>query len=486
MDRRIIRTFKRLRVLTPNFKFQGNMDELVNDLSLALQETSCVEGRSYGGRNRRRRGRKRRSKCTSNSGEGCSNFTCKHRSCFISEDSESSLDLSSVSNRYHSRTTEMMTMDKEKCPQPSTLSDTDDLKIIHQFQQAIRISHGNENIMFGKTGEGISVGESDSVNENFSPVRPHRKRRKFKGMAVDFCPIEEKLKNWKNQLPTSVNQLIAESQSNLNNSQPATLTFGKRKRSERGLEVLENCEIDAASEMSSPSASNCTSRNPVFNNTESSISSSESDTDLLKRDEGREADDEQSDFFFESGPVCGIPGVKSHWNTDHEDSEETNTKIEQLLNGCTENFTSPAQTSYHYNLQRFNNMHTRNIRTGHRRLPAANSLPSSVTSIDDMLSDFLQDPNQNILPLPPLNKREKEQLLNFASVCLLKVICEGHGRKKQAYLVKTANNIHNYGASSSSENSSNFPSNNVFSDIKRRRKVSNGKYLKHFIKITPQ
>ncbi|KAG1677872.1 hypothetical protein GQR58_013667 [Nymphon striatum] len=89
LELRIIRTFKRLRVLTPNFKFQGNMDELVNDLSLALQETSCVEGRSYGGRNRRRRGRKRRSKCTSNSGEGCSNFTCKHRSCFISEDSES-------------------------------------------------------------------------------------------------------------------------------------------------------------------------------------------------------------------------------------------------------------------------------------------------------------------------------------------------------------------------------------------------------------
>ncbi|KAG1677871.1 hypothetical protein GQR58_013666 [Nymphon striatum] len=263
-------------------------------------------------------------------------------------------------------------MDKEKCPQPSTLSDTDDLKIIHQFQQAIRISHGNENIMFGKTGEGISVGESDSVNENFSPVRPHRKRRKFKGMAVDFCPIEEKLKNWKNQLPTSVNQLIAESQSNLNNSQPATLTFGKRKRSERGLEVLENCEIDAASEMSSPSASNCTSRNP-------SLSYENFFVILI----GYHAKHKNGGFSIFHQSLSKTLNTPQHAHS---------VRILLALIGA---IVFELGYTFPFNLI-FLTQHTRNIRTGHRRLPAANSLPSSVTSIDDMLSDFLQDPNQNM------------------------------------------------------------------------------------------
>lgn len=41
----------------------------------------------------------------------------------------------------------------------------------------------------------------------------------------------------------------------------------------------------------------------------SSESSSESETGIYTCDEGREADDEQSDWFAEPDPVYGVPGV---------------------------------------------------------------------------------------------------------------------------------------------------------------------------------
>lgn len=67
------------------------------------------------------------------------------------------------------------------------------------------------------------------------------------------------------------------------------------------------------------------------------------------------ADDEQSDFFFESGPASGIPGVKSWWDKT-DDSDEADTKIGQMLHRCLEQLTPSAQDSH--SVQRIQNMVT--------------------------------------------------------------------------------------------------------------------------------
>ncbi len=45
----------------------------------------------------------------------------------------------------------------------------------------------------------------------------------------------------------------------------------------------------------------------------SSVSGSESDPGFYTNDDGREADDEQSDWYQESGPTWGVPGIKPCW-----------------------------------------------------------------------------------------------------------------------------------------------------------------------------
>ncbi|CAH1277468.1 GPATCH2 [Branchiostoma lanceolatum] len=67
---------------------------------------------------------------------------------------------------------------------------------------------------------------------------------------------------------------------------------------------------------------------------ESDLSGSESDSGLYTNDEGREGDDEQSDFFHEgAGPACGIPGVIQWWEEDKIDCDDHDPKFEQILNG---------------------------------------------------------------------------------------------------------------------------------------------------------
>lgn len=156
MERLIIQGIQRLRVLTP-YDYQNlSMDELVHDLSNALDETASRSG----GKPKKGKSKRRPKALASNS----STLGCLPKSSAVSEDSESSLD------------------DRMRI---SVGYQTDSDELVGQ----------NKNHLLSWRHCGISLVESDSVNENFLPMFKRRKR-KFKRMAVDPQPI----------LPTCSNQ----------------------------------------------------------------------------------------------------------------------------------------------------------------------------------------------------------------------------------------------------------------------------------------
>lgn len=134
------------------------MDQLVQDLTNALEESS-KSPKSHGGElllhaslrrcPKKRRERKRRSHA--------------HDGIVRSEASESSLD-------------EALRDYMESVAQ---LSDSDDMVLAHHITRLTMPLSGNF----------VPQVESDSVNENISPMRPQRRRKKYKSMAIDPDPI---------------------------------------------------------------------------------------------------------------------------------------------------------------------------------------------------------------------------------------------------------------------------------------------------------
>ncbi len=158
MENSIVKDFQNLHVLnTYNFE---RMDELVQDLTNALEETARSQktkngetSSSYARRQcKKRRGRKRRP----NGGRDCGN---------LSEASESSID-------------EAL---KDYMENVLQQSDSDDVIAARRFSS----------LPLANLSHALSLAESDSVTENFSPLRIPRRRRKCKRMAVDPTPVPE-------------------------------------------------------------------------------------------------------------------------------------------------------------------------------------------------------------------------------------------------------------------------------------------------------
>ena len=156
MDNSIVNEFENLRMFSKRSKLL-RMDELVQDLTLALEETMKGQ-RSTQSENltpsamarrlqKKRKGKRRRSNPTS--GWKCG---------VISEASESSLD-------------EAL---KDYIDTVAQLSDSDDITMTR-----------NTHRLTVPISDPVPPVESDSVTENFSPMRPPRRRRKFKTMAFD-------------------------------------------------------------------------------------------------------------------------------------------------------------------------------------------------------------------------------------------------------------------------------------------------------------
>ncbi|RZF37661.1 hypothetical protein LSTR_LSTR003072 [Laodelphax striatellus] len=285
--------------------------------------------------------------------------------------------------------------------------------------------------------------ESDSVNENFSPIRPNTRRyftkRKFKRMAVDVEMASTSRPNIVLPCvgpPGSIagkKKRVLRHNTNCENrfcgnTQLMSGASGKRKRSSHhhhhhhhyrsggGAKLesdsprvltLQRLTIRdepppavgaVAMETAAPAPANAA---PPSN---SSLSSSESDTGIFTNDEGREGDDEQSDWFGESGAAGGgggggVGGGRGLWEDSDKLFDMELPTFQALLTGNLD-LDHPAATDADSRVRalkdRLGRGH-REIRGGRRRVRSEKPGFSVLTSANEKLSKFLQDPAQSEL-----------------------------------------------------------------------------------------
>ncbi|KAG8202113.1 hypothetical protein JTE90_010474 [Oedothorax gibbosus] len=409
MDRFIINGIKQLYVLKPYHS--NSMDELARDLTTALDEPT----------DRRIDGKVRRSKswkCRSRS-KGSLLGSSLPKSSTKSEDSESSID------NWVQRQMDFSTNGSYQH------TDSDDL-----MSKAHK--HGFHLNKWRQCTPNMA--ESDSVNENLLPSREHRRKRKFKRMAIDppsaaeqnfaalpgiasFTPKNKRprslkahkiskilAKSPKFSKRLAVSQLSAEMENICKDFKNAATSSGKRKRCahERSTECSGcDCKEFIANKGNSPGcglASTC--RHMKYVNSKaheissSGLSSSDSDYEV-QNEESREADDEQSDFFQESGPTCGIPSTSPWWE---ESPFEPNEK--QMLDPNFPNFfqlSESAKSIYSTQMDKFKN--ERQIRSGRRRL-------------EKELSSISSNPNELLPYMPSRNEKVCHSLI--ADSCFTK------------------------------------------------------------------
>ncbi|CAL1261835.1 unnamed protein product [Larinioides sclopetarius] len=388
MDRSTIQEKEQLHFLLPYYS--DTMDELSKDLSNALDESS--DRRVHENKARRSKVWKCRSHIKSKNrlilGSSVPKSSAK------SEDSESSLDAwihgqmdFSVNSSYH-----------------QTDSDDRFYSVNHVDYHLTSWRHCSPNLV-----------ESDSVNENLNPSREPRRKRKFKRMTVDppfvaehkslpaavaFTQKNKRLRNLKSpKIPKisakspklskiTVSQLSSKMENFCMEFGNATTSSGKRKRCvhERSVEcngcgckATVSCKDNSELKVSSNPfhrLERCNSKSQEISS--SGLSSSESECGILTNDEGREADDEQSDFFQESVPACDTPSFSSWWEDEciiPSEEEFSDAKFQDIL---TESFRGMS-TKEIYAMQAEKNKGRRLVRAGRRRL--GNKMPCGADEV---------------------------------------------------------------------------------------------------------
>ncbi|KAL0969128.1 hypothetical protein UPYG_G00222910 [Umbra pygmaea] len=397
------------------------MDELVHDLVSALEQTSeqskleqlweemVLSPLQQRRQVRRRRGRKRR--CDS------SLHPSGHTRC-LSEASESSLDETAKDCRENAAPAHTAA---------ANYSDSDDMVVARHWPPC----SGNSNAMTTKQN---SWPESDSFTEN-TPGRPLRRRRKVKRMTSDVTVrLQQKL---------TVSGIDGERVANHKSSKKQRLSrlkkgsggwVGVDRKADGGGVLVEECWKDKIPLVLETKELRDASDENMSEGETSSICSS--DPGLFTNDEGRQGDDEQSDWFFEG--ECGVGGVCSvlpSWDPD----------APPVLEGpesAPPTFLQPArptQRGYHARLNRLPGVAARCIRKGRRRLSSKdNSLSMSV----ERMKHFSQDPYQW---LSSIGKRDRSQ---FNALCPLAVypvdaVPDGSHRRCSSSICKTRQtNVH--------------------------------------------
>lgn len=349
--------FERLRVFSNSI---GNMDDLVHDLSIALEDAaSHKRSKSDGGHGasssstrrhpRKRRGRRKRHQPDTGN---------------MSEASQSSID-------------EAIKDYMENCAQ----SDSDDLAIAHHI---VRLTMPlNINYVPSQV-------ESDSVNEcMFSPIRPQRRRKKYKSMAIDpdptpsrhDSPVQGKPKYNRQRSKTVKLPHCSMGTSPMDGSgfmqqlkegSIDEIIPGKRKRSIRPkTDYLAGGEQNRTDDC----CKDDDAMDSAMNSQEGSSSTLSSSSESFSGDEycaTNEADDEQSDFFHEAGPACGIPGVIPWWENERVNSgDETivsDKQFQQILNGSFQHLSRSSQIGFKARMTRIMRHCGREIRFGRRKL----------------------------------------------------------------------------------------------------------------------
>ncbi|XP_076017761.1 G patch domain-containing protein 2-like [Genypterus blacodes] len=351
------------------------MDELVQDLVSALEQTS--EQSKLGElweemvlsplQQRRQIRRRRKRRCDS------SIFPLEHRHCLM-EASESSLDEAAKHRGENAAVT----------PLAIAASDSDDTIATDQWHT---LTSGAT-----KTRQ-VSWPESDSFTEN-TPGRPLRRRRKVKRMTSDVAVrLQRKLKvsgvDGKRGCRSSRRQHLHGAKRRSGG------WVGADRQTEGAALMAKECwkkkitreakeQRDAADE------------NMSEGETSSSCSS---DPGLFTNDEGRQGDDEQSDWFFEGdcGVGTGVAGLLPSWDSDSQLSLEDQRPAPTFLQP-----PRPSARGCHSRLRRLPGTGACFLRRDRRRLPSkCNTMPVFV----ERLKHFSQDPYQRErinIPLGPL------------------------------------------------------------------------------------
>eukprot|EP00064_Thunnus_orientalis_P009731 superscaffoldBa00001254_g9757 len=350
------------------------MDELVRDLVSALEQTSeqsklgelweeMVLNPLHQRRQiRRRRGRKRHRES--------SLYPLEHRRCWI-EASESSLDEASKNYRGNARSAFRASV--------AYCSDSDDMTATNQWHSLMR---GGPT----RTRQ-PSWPESDSFTEN-NPGRPLRRRRKVKRMTSDVTVrLQRKLKvsgvDGKRRHRPSRMQHLSGSKNRSGGwvgadrqTEGARLMGKECWKSKITLEAKEHRDGGNENMSEGETSSTCSS-----------------DPGLFTNDEGRQGDDEQSDWFFEGdcGVGSGVASLLPSWDSDNQLSLEDNRPSPTFLQPAR-----PSQRGYHSHLKRLPGTAACCIRKDRRRPPSkGNRMPVFV----ERLRHFSQDPYQRDIVL---------------------------------------------------------------------------------------
>nr|XP_046268600.1 G patch domain-containing protein 2-like isoform X2 [Scatophagus argus] len=384
------------------------MDELVQDLVSALEQTSeqsklgelweemVLSPLQQRRQIRRRRGRKR---CRESS-----LFPLEHRRCWI-EASESSLD---ETKEFRENSSSTIDASVANC------SDSDDMTSTSRWRSVMRGPVRTRQ---------PSWPESDSFTEN-NPGRQLRRRRKIKRMTSDVTiRLQQKLKvsdvNAKRRHRPPRMQHLSGSQKRPGGWMgPDRQTEGARLMGKEcwKRKMAKECRDGADENMSEGETSSTCS----------------SDPGLFTNDEGRQGDDEQSDWFFEGdcGVGTGVASLLPGWDSDNQPSLEGNRPSATFLQparpsqrGKIKTFCAVAGYRYQSHLKRVPGSAACCIRKDRRRHPSkGNSMPVFV----ERLRHFPQDPYQRDFWLPSVGKRDRSQLnpLCPLPVCPIDMVSE--------------------------------------------------------------
>ncbi|XP_031703416.1 G patch domain-containing protein 2-like isoform X1 [Anarhichas minor] len=374
------------------------MDELVQDLVSALEQTSeqnklgelweeMVLSPLHQRRQiRRRRGRKRYRES--------SLYPLEHRRCWI-EASESSLD---ETKGYRENSSSTIAASVANC------SDSDDVTSTNRWRSVMRGPVRTRQ---------PSWPESDSFTEN-NAGRHLRRRRKVKRMTSDITVrLQQNLKvsgvdRKRRHRPSRMQHLPGSKNRSGGCVAADRQTEGARLMGkECWKRKMAKEHRDAADEKMSEGETSSTCS---------------SDPGLFTNDEGRQGDDEQSDWFFEGdcGVGKGVAGLLPSWESDNQLSLEDNRAPPTFLQPAR-----PSQRGYRYHspLKRVPGSAACCIRKDRRRLPSkSNGMPVFV----ERLRQFSQDPYQRDLWLPSVGKRDRSQLSPLCPlpVCPIDMVSE--------------------------------------------------------------
>ncbi|XP_072895588.1 G patch domain-containing protein 2-like [Hemitrygon akajei] len=332
------------------------MDELAHDLASALDETSeqnrldeegwegpCPSPRQPQRRQaRKRRGRKRRS---------VSNRPLDYGRCF-SEASGSSQEEAAAGGGAAA----------------GAASDSDDDRAVVQRLSSLNVT---------LKGRQSAWGEGDGPAEGGQGPGQGRRRRRAKPPADVTSSLQKKLKVSEPAAPPCP-------------WSPSGPCQHKKQRLPEGA----GSQRSSRSPATPGEGMDCSQEHKASdeNMTDSDASSVCSSDGLFTNDEGRQGDDEQSDWFYEGDCEQGfrVPKLLPHWDglkaplTDGDQGVGTYPSPPFLLP------TRPAQRGYHARLNRFPGIAARCIRKGRRRLVGKEGPVGVVPS--ERVNHFGQDP----------------------------------------------------------------------------------------------